>query len=119
MSVKIKAGTCFVLPVTIEDDYLEEIEAIEFLLKQIDTGGTIKTAYWSKEGQCRDAERISGENTFIISFSMEDSYLFQQDEMFYLDTRIHHQNSNTNPFTNIVRVRLHCTLFAPGEEVGP
>ena len=119
MSVKIKAGTCFVLPVTIEDAHFSDIEAIEFLFKQTENGETLKSAYWNKDGECRDVEQIEGENTFLVMFSMDDSYLFQQGEMFFMDTRIHHENSMTNPYTNIVRVTMNNTLFAQGEEVGP
>lgn len=121
MSVKIKAGTCFVLPVTIKDAHFSDIEAIEFLFKQTEDrdAETIKTAYWSKDGECRDVEQIEGENTFLVMFSVDESYLFQQGEMFFLDTRIHHENSMTNPYTNIVRVTMSNTLFAQGEEVGP
>ena len=119
MSVKIKAGTCFVLPVTIEDAHFSDIEAIEFLFKQTENGETLKSAYWNKDGECRDVEQIENENTFLVMFSMDDSYLFQQGEMFFMDTRIHHENSMTNPYTNIVRVTMNNTLFAQGEEIGP
>lgn len=116
MSIKIKAGTCFNLPVEIQDSNFENIEAVEFMLKQSENGDPVKTAYWSKNGESRDAERISGENVILINFSRDDSYLFRQNDMFFLDTRIHYINSDTNPYTPIVRVRLRNTLFKSGEE---
>lgn len=117
MSVKIKAGTCFVLPVTIDDAHFSDIEAIEFLFKQTENGETIKTAYWSKEGPSRDASQRGAENVILVDFSREDTYLFLQDEMFFMDTRIHYTGSEQNPPTNIVQLRMNRTLFSEGEEV--
>lgn len=118
MSTKLKAGTSFPLPVTIDDQNFDNIEAIEFLFKQTESGETIKTAYWSSEGESRDAMRRGTENVILVLFSREDTYLFQQDEMFFMDTRIHYNDSDTNPPTNIVQLRMNRTLFANGEEVG-
>ena len=116
-TLKIKAGTTFVLPVEIQDSKFYLINAIEFLFKQTENGETLKTAYWSRNGENRDAQLVEGEQTIVVSFSREDSYLFQQEEMFFMDTRIHYENSNTNPYTPIVRVRMNQTLFVNGEEV--
>lgn len=119
MAVKIKAGTIFVLPVKIEDENFEYIESIEFLFKQNENGETLKTAYWSKNGECRDAQQIEDENIILVRFNREDSYLFQQKEMFFLDTRIHYEGTDINPYTPLVRVRMNQTLFVSGEEVSP
>lgn len=118
MSTKLKAGTCFALPVTIDDPNFARIDAIEFLFKQTEGGETLKTAYWSSDGDSRDAMRRGAENVILVLFSREDSYLFIQDEMFFMDTRIHYVDSDTNPPTNIVQLRMNRTLFANGEEVG-
>lgn len=117
MAIKIKAGTTFVLPVEIQDSKFSLISAIEFLFKQTENGETLKTAYWSRDGESRDAQLVEGENIIVVSFSREDSYLFQQNEMFFMDTRIHYTDSITNPYTPIVRVRMNQTLFVDGEEV--
>jgi hypothetical protein len=119
MGIKIKAGTSFVLPVTIEDNGFNSISAIEFLFKQNKNGATIKTAYWSANGESRDAVKQAGENTILISFSREDTYLFRQEAQFYMDTRIHYDGSDNNPFTKIVTLTMRETLFSEGEEVGP
>lgn len=119
MSIRIKAGTNFVLPVTIEDNSFGNISAIEFLFKQTMTGDTLKTAYWSAEGESRDAVKASGENTILVSFSRSDTYLFRQGAAFYMDTRIHYNDSETNPYTKIVTLTMRETLFSNGEEVGP
>ena len=118
MSVKIKAGTCFVLPVTIEDAHFSDIEAIEFLFKQTEDGETVKTAHWVRDGESTDAEQRGNENVILILFSRDDTYLFRQNEMFFLDTRIHYSGAITNPYTPIVQLRMNRTLFAQGEEVG-
>ena len=119
MSLKIKAGTNFVLPVEIEDRDFDNISAIEFLFKQSLKGDTLKTAYWSANGESRDAARKSGEKTILVSFSRTDSYLFQQNKPFYMDTRIHYSGSETNPYTKIITLTMNETLFAEGEEVTP
>lgn len=117
MALKIKAGTTFVLPVEIEDPNFEHISAIEFIFKQEQGGETLKTAYWSRDGESRDAQLEDGEQVILVLFSREDSYKFEQEEMFQLDTRIHYENVMMNPYTNIVRLRMNPTLFEEGEEV--
>ena len=117
MAVKIKAGTIFVLPVKIEDENFAYIESIEFLFKQTENGETLKTAYWSRENESRDADLVDGENIILVMFNRDDSYLFQQEEMFFLDTRIHYYETDINPYTPLVRVRMNQTLFVSGEEV--
>lgn len=119
MAVKIKAGTRFMLPVQIEDDAFASISAIEFLFKQNKNGKTLKTAYWSAEGTSRDAQKKSGENMILVSFSRADTYLFRQNVPFYMDTRIHYSDSDDNPPTKVITLMMNETLFADGEEVGP
>lgn len=117
MSLKIKAGTSFVLPVKIEDTNFDHIEAIEFIFKQMETGNTLKTAYWSREGESRDAQLLDDEPIILVRFVREESYLFRQEEQFFMDTRIHYYGTDMNPYTPIVRVRMRQTLFVEGEEV--
>lgn len=125
MSLKIKAGTRFVLPVEFEDTNFAEIHKIEFLFKQNMSGKTLKTALWVRpvdageepEETSRDAELQEGTHTILVSFSRDDSYLFRQGETFFMDTRIHYSNSDTNPYTKILGLQMSGTLFAPGEEV--
>ena len=117
MAIKIKAGTVFMLPVEIDDPDVDHIDSIEFIFKQEQGGETLKTAYWSRDGESRDAEKKDAENVIMVLFSREDSYKFVQDDMFQLDTRIHYENTITNPYTNIIRLRMNATLFESGEEV--
>lgn len=117
MSIKIKAGTNFILPVKIECSNFSDISAIEFLFKQSKNGGTLKTAYWSSSGTNRDAQKKSDENTILVFFSNSDTYLFRQNEPFFMDVRIHYSDSVINPFTKIITLIMRETLFSDGEEV--
>lgn len=117
MAIKIKAGTNLSLPLEIVDDKFNSINAIEFLLKQTEDGDTLKTAYWSRDGESRDAMLITGTQKVTVRFSREDTYLFRQNENFFIDTRIHYDDTDENPYTPILQLRMNPTLFAEGEEV--
>lgn len=117
MAIKIKAGTCFALSVTIDDSKFNDISVIEFLFKQNKGGQTLKTAIWRKYGESRDAYQDSTSNVITVVFSREDSYLFKQNEVFFMDTRIHYVDAETNPVTGIVQLLMSETLFDEGEEV--
>lgn len=117
MAVKIKAGTNFALPVIIEDDNFAMISSIEFVFTQTENGDTLKSALWSRDGESRDASQDGTSNTILVNFSMADTYLFKQNAVFYMDTRIHYTDSVDNPFTRIVPLTMNKTLFKSGEEI--
>ena len=118
MAIKIKAGTAFQLPVIIEDDDFAMIDAIEFVFTQKQKGGdTLKSAYWSRDGESRDASLREDANTILVNFSREDSYLFKQGAVYFMDTRIHYEDTEDNPFTRIIPLTMNMTLFKQGEEV--
>jgi len=119
MAFRIKAGTSFSLPIIIDDDNFELISEIEFMFKQEeddDDGAALKTALWSRDGESRDCTKKADENLIYIKFRREDTYLFEQGEDFFMDTRIHYAGTDENPYTNIVRFRMNNTLFESGEE---
>lgn len=116
MAVRIKAGTNFQLPVIIEDPDFNKISAIEFVFTQTENGDTLKSAYWSKDGESRSCSK-TGANTILVQFTMADTYLFGQNKQFCMDTRIHYQNSEDNPYTKIVYLTMNNTLFKEGEVV--
>ena len=119
MAIRIKAGTSFSLPVIINDENFDLISEIEFMFKQEeddDDGAALKTALWSRYDESRDCTKKTGENLIYIKFRREDTYLFEQNENFYMDTRIHYSGTDENPYTNIVRFRMGNTLFESGEE---
>ena len=117
MAIKIKAGTNLSLPLEIIDDKFNSISAIEFLFKQTEDGDTLKTAYWSRDSESRDAMLITGTQKITVRFTRKDTYLFQQGENFFVDTRIHYDDTDENPYTPILQLRMNPTLFAEGEEV--
>ena len=117
MSVKIKAGTNFILPVVFKDTNFADVSAIEFLFKQDMKGDTLKSAYWSANGESRDAVKSSADNTVLVYFSRDDTYKFKQNAAFYMDTRIHYTDAYSNPYTKIMGLQMSGTLFASGEEV--
>lgn len=122
MSFKIKAGMTFSLPVEIDDEDFENIAGIEFIFKQEaddDEANALKTAYWSKDGLSRNCAKVDGQQTILVRFSRADTYLFEQGEDFFMDTRIHYEDTDENPFTNIVRLRMENSLFEQGEEATP
>ena len=117
MAVKIKAGTTFSLPVIIEDDNFAMISGIEFVFTQSENGDTLKSAYWSRDNESRAARQDGSSNTVLVDFTRDDSYLFKQNAVFYMDTRIHYYDSPNNPVTKIVPLTMNSTLFKSGEEV--
>lgn len=116
MAIKIKAGTNFVLPVIIEDPDFSRISAIEFIFTQTENGDTLKSAYWSRDGESRSCSK-TGANTILVQWTMADTYLFKQGGQFYMDTRIHYQNSEDNPYTKYIALTMNKTLFKEGEVV--
>ena len=119
MAIKIKQGTNMVLPVRIDDRDFENITGIEFIFKQEPhCHGAIKTAYWSADGISRDAQRKSGERVILVRFSRSDTYRFKPNALFYMDTRIHYNESEDNPYTPVIAMRMTESLFEEDEEVG-
>lgn len=117
--VTVKAGTAFSFPVEIEDENFDLIEKIEFMFKQEeddDEGEALKTALWSRDGESRDCEKVENENVIKVSFSRADTYRFEQNEFFFMDTRITYAGATENPATNIVKLKMANTLFENGEE---
>ena len=119
MGTKLKAGTYTAFPVKIDDNNFASISAIEFLFTQTENGDALKTAYWSRDGESRDAVLIEGTHNISITFSRDDTYKFKQNALFYMDTRIHYEDSEYNPITPIVSLTMNKTLFEEGQEVGP
>ena len=119
MSSKLKPGTTVLLPVKIDDPDFEHIAAIEFIFKQNATscGEAIKTAYWTPDGTCLNAQRKRGERVILVRFTREETYKFKRNATFYMDTRIRYQDAETNPITTPVALQMRDTLFEPGEEV--
>ena len=117
MAAKTKAGTCFALPLEIEDSDFDRIEAIEFVFKQNENGEALKTAYFSRDGACKSCMKGEGEHEILVEITREESYLFRQDEEYIMDCRIHYEDSDYNPYTKPVKFFMDKTCFRRGEEV--
>lgn len=117
MSTKVKAGTYFLLPLKFITNNFDLIDSIEFIFTRTENGETVKSALWSRNGESRDAALVPDTQTVNVLFTTEDSYLFKQGDMFFIDTRIHYTGSQLNPYTPIKRLRMERTLFKEGEEV--
>jgi len=117
MATYLKTGLTLSLPIEIIDDNFDTISAIEFVFTQTENGEALKTAYFSRDDDCRDAMLVEGTQIINIKFSREDTYLFQQDEEFFCDTRITRYGTDENPVTPILRLRMNRSLFKSGVEV--
>ena len=116
MGAILKAGTNFPLAVKFEDDHFSDIAEIEFIFKQTRRGEAIKTALWSRDGESHDAALAPDTTIVNVYFTQEDTFRFVQDSDFYMDTRIHYADTNENPHTPILKLRMDPTLFEPDGE---
>lgn len=57
-----------------------------------------------------EAEYNEENNTFEIPFSEADTWLFAEDELFYMDIKLTLANGQI-PETPIITLRMHSTLF--------
>lgn len=116
----MKQGTNFILPVSIEYD-LSLAESIEFVFKQPKMGannlafspkniinGIQKVfVYPSAEATLSTTE----ENVINLHWDIRDTYKFKPEEYIYMDTRITLKDSEQNPETEIVKIKMLPTLF--------
>lgn len=108
----MKRGTTPTLPVRVGVDS-SDIETIEFLFKQEKSESAEEILL--KEYPGDDVEYNDTYNVFEVAFSSDDTWLFAEDEPFYMDTRIT-LTSGKIPETPIVTLRMHPTLFEGPED---
>lgn len=103
----IKRGTTPSIPVIIDLE-MEDIDHIDFIFRQhlIDEGPNVSKTYPTDV----DLE----EGVFYINLTEEDTRLFEQDSVFFLDTRPVTENGHIIP-TQIVNLQSYPTLFPPQE----
>lgn len=109
----MKRGTTPALPVRLKCRHTD-VDTIEFLFKQqkSESAPAILLKTYPDGGVTFDDEK----ELYLISFSEADTWLFAEDEPFYMDTKIT-LISGQIPETPIVTLRMHPTLFeAPDEE---
>lgn len=107
----MKRGTTPVLPVHFSINN-SDVETIEFLFKQ--EKSELAPAILLKTYP-DDVEYDESRNLYKVAFTSDDTWLFAEDEPFYMDTRITLLGGSI-PETNIVTLRMHPTLFEHDDE---
>lgn len=108
----MKNGTTSILPVRFKKINSTDVESIVFLFKQEKSNSAPEVLVKNYPGEVEYNEEY---NTFEIPFSEADTWLFAEDELFYMDTKIT-LVSGSVPETTIVTLRMHPTLFSNSED---
>ena len=111
----MKQGTINHLKVKFKGIEHSDIYKIAFAFSQVKDGPVLKEALYDSSSLASVVAYDSNEDTYSVPFSREDTYKFLPDATFYMDTRIYTPGSwesNDNPVTPIVALRMHPTLFA-------
>ena len=109
----MKQGITHHMAVRFDGVRLDEVSRIEFVFTQTKRGSPLKTSLWTAGEETGDAIR-HGEQ-LLVPWSREETYLFQEEAAFYLDTRITMAETGDNPETPIVPLRMNPTLFEKEE----
>lgn len=107
----MKNGTTSILPVRFRINGAD-VESIIFLFKQEKSNSAPEILVKNYPGDVQYKEEC---NVFEVPFSEADTWLFAEDEPFYMDTRLT-LISGAIPETPIVTLRMHPTLFSKPEE---
>jgi len=107
----MKRGTTPVLPVhfSINND---DVETIEFLFKQEKSESAPELLLKTYPGE---VEYDESRNMYNVAFTSDETWLFAEDEPFYMDTRVT-MIGGSIPETPIVTLRMHPTLFEHDDE---
>ena len=104
----MKAGLNFHLAVKF-DLSLDDVAKIEFIFApQISTSNPQKYAVWPG-----DVTRKPGENVLLVPWTAVETRKF--DGVFLMDTRITMRDSEDQPETPIIKLRMSHTLFEEGK----
>lgn len=107
----MKNGTTSILPVRFRLKGTD-IESIVFLFKQEKSNTAPEILVKNYPG---DVEYKEDSNIFEVPFTESDTWLFAEDEPFYMDTKVTLIRGSI-PETPIVTLRMHPTLFSnPGD----
>jgi hypothetical protein len=109
--IKMKNGTTSVLPVRFRLNGAD-IESITFLFKQEKSNLAPEILVKNYPG---DVEYKEDSNVFEVPFTEAETWLFTEDEPFYMDTKLTLISGHV-PETPIVTLRMHPTLFSRPEE---
>ena len=99
----MKRLTNFLLPVEIGMD-LDDVKSVKFKFQQY--GKTLTFEYPSAK-----AYRKGSENVVLLKWTLQDTLLFEPGRKMEMDTFITLNDSEENPWTEIVSVNMDRTLF--------
>lgn len=104
----VKRGTTTSIPVELELD-MEDIVRIDFLFRQhmSDSEGMAVTKSWPEDVDLEDG-------VFYIDLNEDDTRVFSQESLFFLDTHPITENGHIVPM-EIVNLQSYPTLFPPQE----
>lgn len=88
---------------------IDDVEKIEFAFSQNIGDSPLKTAVFPSE-----AAVIVSDATIGIVWTKEETALFEPGKHFYADTRITLKESEYQPETPIIRMKMNPTLFEQG-----
>lgn len=70
----------------------------------------VKVNVWKADGT-GECTRVENTNTILVPFTETDTYMFNEGQVFFMDTKIYMTGSAQNPPTNIVEIMMSDTLF--------
>ena len=111
-----KQGITFHMSVSFDGVDLDDVSQIEFVFTQTRTGAVKKSWTWISSAEGPGGLSARSGNKILVPWSREDTYLFQENAAFFMDTRITLTESSDNPETPIVPLRMNPTLFEEGTE---
>ena len=88
---------------------LDDVEKIEFAFSQKVGEAPLKTAVFPSETAVLVTDSMIG-----VVWTAEETALFEPDKQFYADTRITMKNTEYQPETPIIRLKMNPTLFEQG-----
>lgn len=111
MKNKMKQGTHFILPVEFDLD-LDTVERIEFVFKQEKrlNSDIVKVNTYPD-----DCTRQENTNVILIPWTRDETFRFASGRLLYMDTRITLRNSDNQPETEILPIKMNPTLFREGD----
>lgn len=111
MKNKMKQGTHFILPVEFDLD-LDTVEQIEFVFKQ---EKRLNSDIVKVNTYPYDCTRQENTNVILIPWTRDETFRFVSGRLLYMDTRITLRNSDNQPETEILPIKMNPTLFREGD----
>ena len=106
------------LRVQFTDINTEILESIEFIFKQVNKNDAeaLKYVVWNRNSESDDVFIMDDDMTkFYIPFTKQDTFNFKPGKNFYIDARIHYQETFDNPHVPVVAINMRSGLFGRGD----